>query len=96
MVKLLLEAPGIEINATDNRGETALHHVCRGSSMDLEGRPPILRELLAFPGIDPNLKDNYGTTPIMAVLTYGNVVQQLGTGPSISRQSTGEGHCQLF
>ena len=47
--------------------------------MDLEGRPPILRKLLAFPGIDPTLKDNYGTTPIMAVLTHGNVVQQLET-----------------
>ena len=34
MLKLLLEHP-VEINVTDDRGKTALHHACWGSTTDL-------------------------------------------------------------
>ena len=68
MVQLLLNHPGIDANAQDKSGLTALHIACN---------PTIFRILLNFPGIDPNLKTNQGNTPILALLLRGFINDHL-------------------
>ena len=55
LVSLLLEQPGIDVNAKNSLGKTALHMAVRN------GTPAILRLLLDFPGIDREAKDGEAT-----------------------------------
>ena len=48
MVKLLLAAPGIDVNLEDNDYETPLHHA------SYKGHSEVVKLLLALPGIDFN------------------------------------------
>ena len=65
VVALLLNCPGINVNETDEREETALHLACYAIRLD----PDILRKLLTHPDIDPNVKRfGDGRTPIMLLL----------------------------
>ena len=63
LVSLLLQQPGIQVNAEDFEGRTALHHAafhCSGT----KGRK-VIKLLLNFPGIDTEITDNTGITPLM-------------------------------
>ena len=61
VVDLLLAQPGIDMNATDNNSNTALHYACH------TGNIAILSKLLAVPGILVN-EDSIGWTPIMQAI----------------------------
>ena len=56
LVSLLLQQPGIQVNAIGNFGETALHYAAILNSR--EGRK-VIKLLLNFPGIDTELTENY-------------------------------------
>jgi ankyrin repeat protein len=53
-VKLLLALPDINVNASNNKGKTALHKTAQ------KDRPLILRALLKHPDIDVNLRTHKG------------------------------------
>ena len=58
LVSLLLQQPGIQVNAKNIAGWTGLHYValyCSGA----KGRK-VIRLLLNFPGIDATIRDNVG------------------------------------
>ena len=69
LVALLLEQPGIDVNAKDRFGKTDLHYI------GTFGTPAILRLLLDFPGIDREAKDTRNWTPLVHSIRYGTVVQ---------------------
>ena len=58
LVSLLLEQPGIEVNAQDEYGRTALH----GAAFN-ETNINVIKLLLNFPGIDIDVTDQSGQTP---------------------------------
>ena len=63
LVSLLLQQPGIQVNAKDNVGHTALHHAalfCSGT----RGRK-VIKLLFNFPGIDTEITSNPGNTSLM-------------------------------
>ena len=63
LVSFLLQQPGIQVNAKDNTGWTALHYAasfCSGAN----GRK-VIKLLLNFPGIDMEIRNNKGETPLM-------------------------------
>ena len=63
LVSLLLQQPGIQVNAKDNVGHTALHYAalfCSGT----KGRK-VIKLLLNFPGIDTEITNDDGETPVM-------------------------------
>ena len=64
LVSLLLQQPGIQVNAKDNVGHTALHYAalfCSGT----KGRK-VIKLLLNFPGIDTEITSNsLMRTPLM-------------------------------
>ena len=63
MVSLLLQQPGIQVNAKNTIGWTALHCAavyCHGT----KGRK-LIKLLLNFPGIDTEITNNSGKTPLM-------------------------------
>ncbi len=57
IVRLLLDVPGIDVNARDGSGLTALYAAARN------GKPEIVKLLLAVPGIELEKKCN-GSTPL--------------------------------
>ena len=72
LVSLLLEQPGINVNAVDLtlRGETVLHKAAQSFC-----GPAILRMLLDFPGIDGEARDGRGQTPLMRSYVCGDAAQ---------------------
>ena len=66
LVSLLLEQPGIDVNAKGVFGTRALHRAAGRLST-----PDILRQLLDFPGIDREAKTENGRTPLMEAIVYG-------------------------
>ena len=65
VVDLLLAQPGIEVNAKDSNGLTALHIA------GAYGNLATLKKILAVPGLLLNEKDHKGRTPIMLVASLG-------------------------
>ena len=62
VVSLLLEQPGIQVNARSQNNRTALHFACHYGS----GR--MVKRLLAEPGIDCNVRGVEGRTPLMVAV----------------------------
>ena len=65
VVDLLLAQPGIEVNAKDSNGLTALHIA------GAYGNLATLKKILAVPGLLLNERDHKGRTPIMLVASLG-------------------------
>ena len=65
VVDLLLAQPGIEVNAKDSNGLTALHIA------GAYGNLATLKKILAVPGLFLNERDHKGRTPIMLVASLG-------------------------
>ena len=62
--QLLLGAPDLDVNATDNDGRTAL---LRASQ---EGHATIVESLLAAPGLDVNAAGNNGHGPALCSCSW--------------------------
>lgn len=64
-VKRLLQTPGVQINARDYQGSSALHHVMTICDIEtgLDDLQSIIK-LLLYAGADPNLQDNRGLTAL--------------------------------
>ena len=70
VVRRLLGDPAIDVNATSDRGQTALHIAAeRGSDAAAEG-------LLEHPAVDVNVKDQRGWTPLIWA-TFGDRLELL-------------------
>lgn len=65
LVKLLLEQPGVNVNAVDDFGRTALHHAC------LREKDDAAKALLAA-GAQADLYDKNGFTPLQLAVHMGN------------------------
>ncbi|RSL61345.1 hypothetical protein CEP53_005146 [Fusarium sp. AF-6] len=81
MVRLLLSFPGIDPDAQNVRGGTALINAIKN------GKAEVVEQLLAA-GADPNLQNRWGTTPLMKAARNGQaeVIRQLlaaGADPNI-------------
>ena len=69
LVSLLLQQPGIQVNAKNNNGWTALHFAaCRRGD---EGRK-VTKLLLNFPGINTRIINNSGETPFVKAIAFSN------------------------
>jgi ankyrin repeat protein len=78
----LLNRPGVEINAKDDFGLTALSYLMRKDTpfepypgyaqFKMIDKHSKLEKLLSYPGIDVNVKDIQGRTPLMHALIAGN------------------------
>lgn len=73
-VKLLLQTPGIQVNAQNILGLTALHYVIRDLSRNpkytnQETKLALLKLFLQTPGINLNIQDNRGISPLLALRT---------------------------
>ncbi|KAF6763519.1 ankyrin repeat-containing domain protein [Ephemerocybe angulata] len=79
VVKLLLAAPGIEVNASDTRGRTPLRFAAENS------HEAVVKLLLAAPRIDVNAPDTDGRTPLCFAAQRGHeaIVKLLLTAPGI-------------
>ena len=82
IVRLLLEQPTLDLNATDHKEQTALHYAARGGNV--EG----VRLLLTDPRLNisnANKKDKFGKTPVMVAMQRNriNVLQELVAHPMI-------------
>lgn len=65
VVGQLLAAPGIDVNAADEHGQTPLWWAVS------EGHEAVVRQLLAAPGIDVNAADKNGRTPLIVAQVHG-------------------------
>lgn len=76
VVKLLLNAPGIDVNA--GTGSTPLMHAV------VHGQEHIVKILLQAPNINVNAKNKVGVTPLMhAIYKHEKIVNQLLQAPNI-------------
>ena len=66
LVSLLLQQPGIQVNAKDKLGWTALHYAAKGRK--------VIKLLLNFAGIDTEHTNFPGTTPLMYAERLGNKI----------------------
>ena len=64
LVSLLLQQPGIQVNARSSLGWTALHYAAGYNKSEEERRRKVIKLLLNFPGINTNIT-NYESTPLM-------------------------------
>ena len=62
VVSLLLQQPGIQLNARSQNNRTALHFACH------YGSGKMVKRLLAEPGIDCNVRGVEGRTPLMVAV----------------------------
>ena len=62
VVELLLSTPGIQVNAKNEYGTTALHLACHSGSL------ASLALILKSPGVLLNERNNLGDTPIMRAI----------------------------
>ena len=62
VVELLLSTQGIQVNAKDENGRTALHEACAFGSL------ASLALIVKSPGVQLNERTNYGNTPIMRAI----------------------------
>lgn len=58
LVKQVLSIPGVDVNAKDDYGRTALHYAARSNHRKA------VKALLEAPGIDVNSKSDNGSTPL--------------------------------
>ena len=68
-VKLLLSADGVDINAQDANGKTALHYAARGP----DDRTKKTAKALLAAGADPNICNSLGETPLHVAAKEGSV-----------------------
>jgi len=78
-VRLLLRAPGIDVNRADDEGRTPLW--CASDECRLD----VVELLLGMPGIDVNQGDEDGRTPLHAAANHGEseVVELLLRAPGV-------------
>ena len=60
-----LRKPGVNVNAPNEKGETALHLACKSKDPPSKDRLDILDLLLGSSDVDIEAKDNAGNTPLM-------------------------------
>ncbi len=64
-INLMIDKAGVDINARDKNGWTALHHACATEK-------PLAIALLIAKGADVNATDNDGMTPLHRAMTEGS------------------------
>jgi len=68
----------IDLNATDQDGNTALHYICSSECIKWDTIISIIKFLLKQPGINVNAQNNKGYTPLMlACYKHNETVAQL-------------------
>jgi len=79
-VKRLIQAPGVQVNAKDYQGFSALHHVMTICDIEtgLDDIQSIIK-LLLDAGADPNLQDNRGLTALHLATTHDFYFVELTT-----------------
>ena len=79
VVELLLSTQGIQVNAKDENGRTALHEACAF------GSPASLALIVSSPGVQLNERNNYGCTPIMDAIrnSQTQAVLQMAAVPDV-------------
>ena len=66
LVSLLLEQPGILVNARNLQGRTALH-----LALQWVASPAVVRLILSCPGVNVEARDKMGVTPLMLATQVG-------------------------
>ena len=61
--KILLEEKNIQLNSTNNEGESVIHIILKSSNLSKESKKNILIKAIES-GFDFNLRDNYGMLPM--------------------------------
>jgi len=79
VVELLLSTQGIQVNAKNVHGSTALHWACFGGSL------ASLALIVKSPGVQLNERDNWGRTPIMFAISrrQTQAVLQMAAVPDV-------------
>ena len=79
VVELLLSTQGIQVNAKNETGSTALHKAC------LRGSLAAIALIVKSPGVLLNERDNYGNTPIMFAISrrQTQAVLQMAAVPDV-------------
>ena len=79
VVELLLSTQGIQVNAKNENGSSALHYACGNGSL------ASLALIVKSPGVQLNERNNYGCTPIMAAIrnSQTQAVLQMAAVPDV-------------